>query len=81
MGITGNINIIQNKKKDHWEMDWTKSVLTTTIEALQKDLLSGTMRYTGFLFCNSLENYSSISKLLNDTHMHLILQLITHYSN
>ena len=52
-------------------------VLTPNLEALQREFAPRNHKIHQFLFFASLRNYSLISKLLGEFHMHLILQLIT----
>ena len=84
ISITSKVNIIQNKKNkrnwerkrtDHWEICWTKQALTLNLEALEKEFTPRNFHW--FLFFDSLENYLWISKLLDETHIHLILLWIT----
>ena len=90
INIFTKVNIIQNKKNkrnwkmrriDIWEKYWTKQNFTPNLEALQKEFAPKNYKVHSFLFFDSLGNYWSISKLLDKTHMLLVLQLITYVAN
>ena len=68
IGLANNVDVIENKKK-----------ITENLET-KKKLAPMNYKINEYLFFGSSEtvNYASVSKLLDQTYMHLVLQLITH---
>ena len=82
--ITSKVNIFQNKEKIAEKYVEQNKSHRRILRHFKDNFLSGTIRFIGFcslLIYLLIYLYSSISKRLDQTHMHLILQLITYVAD
>ena len=82
--ITSKVNIFQNKEKITEKYVEQNKSHRRILRHLKDNFFNGTIRFIGFcslLIYLLIYLYSSISKRLDQTHMHLILQLITYVAD
>ena len=82
--ITSKVNIFQNKEKIAEKYVEQNKSHCRILRHFKVNFLSGTIRFIGFyslLIYLLIYLHSSISKRLDQTHMHLILQLITYVAD
>ena len=82
--ITSKVNIFQNKEKITEKYVEQNKSHRRILRHFKDNFFNGTIRFIGFyslLIYLLIYLYSSISKRLGQTHMHLILQLITYVAD